>query len=100
MLNIAPALILFQLESNLQVRAFLTDTKGYLMQIMRTVNVKEEILITIQLVADLSYGWELMDKSVPLMQSLVKKSAFVAFSSHFSCVSDSLVSLCLGIPRP
>ena len=77
-----------QLESNLQVRAFLTDTKGYLMQIMRTVNVKEEILITIQLVADLSYAWELMSKYVPLMQSLIKAypSPFsLFFLPSFSC---------------
>jgi len=62
-----------EVESNLQVRAFLTDTKSYLTQIMRTVNVKEEILITIQLVADLSYAWELVVRYVPLMQTLVKK---------------------------
>jgi len=61
-----------QLESNLQVRAFLTDTKGYLMQIM----------------ADLSYAWELMSKYVPLMQSLIKAypSPFsLFFLPSFSC---------------
>jgi len=45
---------------------------------LRTVNVKEEILITIQLVADLSYGWEIIVKYVPLMQQLIK-SCFQLF---------------------
>ena len=84
-----------QLESNLQVRAFLTDTKGYLMQIMRTVNVKEEILITIQLVADLSYAWELMRKYVPLMQNLIKG---YVFPSPFFFFCGFLVSIIVLIP--
>jgi len=85
-----------QLESNLQVRAFLTDTKGYLMQIMRTVNVKEEILITIQLVADLSYAWELMRKYVPLMQNLIK--GYVFPSPFFFFFFGFLVSIIVLIP--
>jgi len=40
---------------------------------LRTVNVKEEILITILLISDLSYAWELIGKYVPLMQEQVKR---------------------------
>jgi WASH complex subunit strumpellin len=53
-----------QLESNLQVRQFLADTRQYLHQMIRTINIKEEVLITIEIVADLSYAWTIMDRSV------------------------------------
>lgn len=51
-----------QLESNLQVLQFLADTRRFLHQMIRTINIKEEVLITIQIVADLSYAWTIMDR--------------------------------------
>ena len=51
-----------QLESNLQVRQFLADTRKYLHQMIRTINIKEEVLITIEIVADLSYAWDIIDR--------------------------------------
>ena len=50
-----------QLEANLQVRQFLAETRKYLHQMIRTINIKEEVLITMQIVGDLSYAWELID---------------------------------------
>ena len=32
-----------QLESNLQVKQFLEDTKRFLIQMLRTINIKEEV---------------------------------------------------------
>ena len=51
-----------QLETNLQVKQFLADTRKYLHQMIRIVNIKEEILINIQIIADLSYAWEIIDR--------------------------------------
>ena len=52
-----------QLETNLQVKQFLEDTrKVYLHQMIRVINIKEEVLITIQIVADLSYAWVIIDR--------------------------------------
>ena len=51
-----------QLESNLQVKQFLADTRKYLHQMIRTINIKEEVLIVIQIVADLSYAWTIIDR--------------------------------------
>ncbi|CAI9726515.1 WASH complex subunit 5-like [Octopus vulgaris] len=62
-----------QLESNLQVKQFLADTRKYLHQMIRTINIKEEVLITIQIVADLSYAWHLMDSYTSIMQEGIKK---------------------------
>ena len=53
-----------QLESNLQVKQFLADSRKYLHQMIRVINIKEEVLITIQIVADLSYAWEVIDRWV------------------------------------
>ena len=50
-----------QLESNLQVKQFLLETRKFLHQMIRTINIKEEVLITMQIVGDLSYAWELID---------------------------------------
>ncbi|XP_031552063.1 WASH complex subunit 5-like [Actinia tenebrosa] len=61
-----------QLESNLQVRQFLLETRQFLHQMIRTINIKEEVLITIQLVADLSYAWTIIDSYSGFMQQGIK----------------------------
>ncbi|XP_065061996.1 WASH complex subunit 5-like [Rhopilema esculentum] len=63
-----------QLESNLQVRQFLLDTRQFLHQMIRTINIKEEVMITVQIVGDLSYAWEIMDSYTLLMQQGIKSS--------------------------
>ncbi|KAL3869567.1 hypothetical protein ACJMK2_042235 [Sinanodonta woodiana] len=62
-----------QLESNLQVCQFLADTRKYLHQMIRTINIKEEVLIAIQIVADLSYAWEIIDSYTSYMQEGVRR---------------------------
>ncbi|NXX65429.1 WASC5 protein, partial [Spizella passerina] len=59
-----------QLESNLQVCQFLADTRKFLHQMIRTINIKEEVLITMQIVGDLSYAWQLIDRYVSRTFSL------------------------------
>jgi len=54
-----------QLEANLQVKQFLADTRRYLHQMIRIINIKEEILINIEIIADLSYAWEIIDRFLP-----------------------------------
>lgn len=51
-----------QLESNLQVCQFLADTRKFLHQMIRTINIKEEVLITMQIIGDLSYAWQIIDR--------------------------------------
>lgn len=53
-----------QLDSNLQVKQFLADTRKYLHQMIRTINIKEEVLITLQIVADISFAWIIIDRYV------------------------------------
>eukprot|EP00051_Salpingoeca_urceolata_P033878 m.22586 g.22586 ORF g.22586 m.22586 type:complete len:1163 (-) comp6876_c0_seq1:95-3583(-) len=63
-----------QLENSLQIRQFLAETRQSLRQMIRTINIKEEVLITMQIVADLSYAWEIIDNYTSFMQSGIKKN--------------------------
>lgn len=67
-----------QLESNLQVCQFLADTRKFLHQMLRTINIKEEVLITLQIVADLSYAWEIIDSYTSYMQQGLTKDPSLA----------------------
>lgn len=67
-----------QLESNLQVKQFLADTRKFLHQMLRTINIKEEVLIMLEIVADLSYAWEIIDSYTPFMQQGIKKDPSLA----------------------
>ena len=62
-----------QIETNIHVKHFLAETRQYLQQMVRTVNCKEEILIIITLVSDISYAREIMDEYVPMMQTRIKR---------------------------
>ncbi|XP_071441255.1 WASH complex subunit 5 isoform X2 [Hetaerina americana] len=62
------------LESNLQVRQFLADTRDFLHCMMRTANIREGALVTVQVVGDLSYAWGLMDAYTPCMQMGIRKN--------------------------
>ncbi|XP_053571918.1 WASH complex subunit 5 [Bombina bombina] len=66
-----------QLENNLQVCQFLADTRRFLHQMIRTINIKEEVLITMQIVGDLSYAWQLIDSFTSIMQESIRASPFM-----------------------
>lgn len=66
-----------QLESNMQVIQFLTETRKLLHQMIRNMNIKEDVLITMQIISDLSYGWELIDCFTPYMQLGIKREPTV-----------------------
>uniref|UniRef100_A0A3B5K3X2 WASH complex subunit 5 n=1 Tax=Takifugu rubripes TaxID=31033 RepID=A0A3B5K3X2_TAKRU len=63
-----------QLESNLQVCQFLADTRKFLHHMIRTINIKEEVLITMQIVGDLSYAWQIIDSFTSIMQESIRVS--------------------------
>jgi WASH complex subunit strumpellin len=41
-----------QIETSLQIKQFLADTRVYLVKMMRTVNIKEAMMNTIAIVSD------------------------------------------------
>jgi WASH complex subunit strumpellin len=63
-----------QLESNLQVRQFLGETQKFLHCMIKTLNIKEEVLITLQIIGDLAYAWKIIDSCFTrYMQQGIKK---------------------------
>lgn len=82
-----------QVEASLQVKQFLLDTKGYLQEMIRTVNVSEKTLADLDIVSDFSYAWHLINEYTPLMHHKIKtrpasclllRSTFVKLSSILS----------------
>lgn len=68
------SLILFlKIEQSVQVKQFLSETCAFLNQMLRIVNIKEEILSTIGLISDIGYCWQIIDDYVPYMQARIKR---------------------------
>jgi WASH complex subunit strumpellin len=55
------------------VREYLSEIRNLLTKMIRYVNIKEEVQETIAIISDISYGWELINDYVPLMQERIKK---------------------------
>lgn len=61
------------LNSNMQVKQHLTETVQYLYHMIQTINIKEENLINLQIIGDLSYAWIIIDNYTQIMQESIKK---------------------------
>lgn len=61
------------LNSNMQIKQHLTETVQYLHQMIQTINIKEDNLINLQIIGDLSYAWIIIDKYTNIMQESIKK---------------------------
>eukprot|EP01012_Entosiphon_sulcatum_P036838 TRINITY_DN4706_c0_g1_i1.p1 TRINITY_DN4706_c0_g1~~TRINITY_DN4706_c0_g1_i1.p1 ORF type:complete len:1149 (-),score=298.23 TRINITY_DN4706_c0_g1_i1:138-3584(-) len=66
-----------QVFDNLQVRQYLMDTRTLLRKMLRYVNIKEEVAISIATVGDVRYAWELIATFVEPMQQRIKRSPWV-----------------------
>lgn len=62
-----------QIESSLQVKQFLSDTRLLLKKMIRYVNIKEAVMVTIATISDVSYAWEIINDYVDSMQKRIKK---------------------------
>uniref|UniRef100_A0A1I8H261 WASH complex subunit strumpellin n=1 Tax=Macrostomum lignano TaxID=282301 RepID=A0A1I8H261_9PLAT len=63
-----------QLDANMQVVQFLQETCAKLYQMMRIINVKEEVLLHLDIVADLSYAWVIIDTYTNFMQVGIQRN--------------------------
>lgn len=61
------------LNANMQVKQHLIETGQYLHQMIQTINIKEDNLINLQIIGDLSYAWLSIDKFTTIMQESIKK---------------------------
>ena len=56
----------------MQVKQFIMETQQYLHKMIKISNVKEETVINLDIVGDLSYAWELIDAYTTKMQEGIK----------------------------
>lgn len=59
------------MDSQLQVKQFLNDTRCLLYYMIRIANLREDFLITLQIVSDLSYAWIIIDSYTEHMQRAI-----------------------------
>jgi WASH complex subunit strumpellin len=62
-----------EIDKNLQVKQFINDTANYLVQMISTCNIKEDALLQLDIISDISYAWLLIDNFTQQMQQLIKK---------------------------
>lgn len=62
-----------QLVNNYQVSQTIKDTHSYLREMMKTISVKDNVLIDLQIVGDFSYAWYHIDRFTGIMQNAIKK---------------------------
>ena len=60
---------------------------------IRVINIKDEVLITIQIVADLSYAWDIIDRSVKNTYILISKNHKGSYSSGLNVIKKIVMSL-------
>lgn len=62
------------LESNMHIKQYLLEIRKFLHSMVQTINIKEDVLINIQLIGDLSYAWHLIDIGyTKIMQESIKR---------------------------
>ena len=63
-----------QLDASWQVKQLISEARGFLKQMIRVRGAKESLLITLQIIGDISYAWgDIIDNFTPHMQKGVKK---------------------------
>lgn len=63
-----------QIDTSLQVKAFLAETRGFLEKMIRTVNVNERIVANIDIVSDFSYAWHVIQEYTSLIHNRIKQN--------------------------
>ena len=61
-----------EIDKNLQVKQFVTDTANYLLKMINTCNIKEDALVQMVIISDMSYALDLIDNFTDEMQKLIK----------------------------
>ncbi|XP_076661736.1 WASH complex subunit strump [Halictus rubicundus] len=63
-----------QLESNLHISQYLADTREILHNMLRTGSITEDTMISLNIVTDCCYAWNIMESFIETMQASIKES--------------------------
>ncbi|CAI2368940.1 unnamed protein product [Moneuplotes crassus] len=61
------------IETNVQIKHFIQETKKGLLHMVRSVNVKRSYLVNISHISDFSYAWNVIDDYMPQIQERIKE---------------------------
>lgn len=72
-------------DTNLQIKTFLNETRDIFRQMIRTVNIKSEVLNVLENVSDFSYAWETLSDYLDIFHERIRKdpSAVVFLRATF-----------------
>lgn len=84
-----------QIESSLQIKQYLAETRTQLQQMVRTLNVQEAVLATVSVVSDAAYAWGLIVGFTPQIHARIHAEPFTVLK--LSCLFFKLRSI-LDIP--
>lgn len=78
-----------ELDSNMQVKQFLTENKRLLSTMILLNNVQESTMGIIDLVSDLSYAWNIIDRFFDRIKDNVFRFSFLFSALQVLCKKES-----------
>ena len=60
-------------DTNLQIKSFLNEARDIFRQMIRTVNIKSEVLTIIENISDFSYAWETLGDYLEVFHERIRK---------------------------
>ncbi len=61
------------IDTNLQIKSFLDEARNIFRQMIRTVNIKHEVMHIIENVSDISYAWETLNDYLDIFHDRIRK---------------------------
>jgi WASH complex subunit strumpellin len=63
------------IDTNMQIKSFLHETRDIFRQMIRTVNVKEELIHNIENISDFSYAWVVVNDYLPVFHERIRSDS-------------------------
>ena len=63
------------IDINLQIKTFLIETRDALHKMIRTVNIKDELLNVLENISDFSYAWEALSDYLDIFQERIRSDS-------------------------
>ena len=93
------------IDTNIQIKSFLGEAREIFRQMIRTVNIKNEVADIMDTISDLSYAWESLEQYMPNFHDRIRKdpSSVVLVRATFlkaASILDVPLVRCAAIDSP
>lgn len=61
------------LDTNIQIKSFIAEIREIFLTMIRTVNIKNEVLHLMETISDLSYAWQILVDYIPIFHERISK---------------------------